>query len=227
MESHCLLSPDQRQQFQLPTQGLKETLIDLETLTSGTTGKKCPRCGGNAFNKAGFSKLLGKRSQRLRCRDCGYTFGISELKEKISRNRAARTFNLYNKRADDRIDSALQYGLIKKCDDGKYKATAISQRSAYYHNVPLFHHLITSLGQSPKRADYEKSLKTFSDEDLSKASKIKRDVLWRRYQEIAIEVFICEKCNFCRTCKKDHIERSVCSTVKKTKQRTWQVDIQL
>jgi hypothetical protein len=211
----------------VPSQSLKDTLTDLGTIVSATTGKNCPRCGGTNFNKAGFSKLLGKKSRRLCCRDCGYMFGVSELQETFSRNRAARAFNLYNKRADDYIDSAMQYKLVKKCDDGKYKATSTLHRSAYYHNIPLFHHLITSLGQYPKRADFESSLKTFSDENLSKVSKIKRDVLWRRYQEIAIEVFICDKCNFCRTCKKDHIERGVCSTVKKTKQKSWKVDIQL
>lgn len=214
-------------EVQIPTQSLKETLTDLKTIVSGNTGQNCPRCGGTDFNKAGFSKLLGKKSRRLCCRDCGYMFGVSELKEEFSRNRAARALNLYNKRADDCIDSAMQYGVVKKCDDGKYQRTPTIRRSAYYHNVPLFHHLINSLGQFPKRSDFESSLKTFLDDDISKASKIKRDVLWRRYQEIAIEVFICEKCSFDRTCKKNHKERSICSTVKKTKQKSWQVDIQL
>jgi hypothetical protein len=213
--------------LQIPSQSLKETITDLKTIVSANTGKNCPRCGGTDFNKAGFSKLLDKRSQRLRCRDCGYTFGISELQEKFSRNRAARAFNLYNKRADDYIDSMLQYGMVKKGDDGKYTRNQIVCRSAYYNNVPLFHHLIISLGSSPKRAAFEKSLKTFSDESLSKASKIKRDVLWRRYQEIAIEVFVCKKCNFDRTCKKNYKERSMCSTVKKTKEKVWTVDIKL
>ena len=214
--------------LQIPTQSLKDTLTDLGTIVSATTGKNCPRCGGTNFNKAGFSKLLGKKVRRLCCRDCGYMFGVSELQEVFSRNRAARAFNLYNKRADDYIDSAIQFGMIEKCDNGKYKALPITQRSTHYHNVPLFHHLIVSLGASPKRADFENALKTFSDETLSKASKIKRDVLWRRYQEIAIEVFICEKCNFCRTCKKDHVERGECSTVKaKQSKSVWKVDIPL
>ena len=211
----------------IPTQSLKETLTDLKTIVSGNTGQNCPRCGGTDFNKAGFSKLLGKRSQRLRCRDCGYTFGISELQTEFSRNRTARVLNLYNKRSDDYIDSMMQYGMVKKSDEGGYTRNPIAQRSLYYHNVPLFHHLITSLGQFPKRSDFESSLKTFLEDDISNASKIKRDVLWRRYQEIAIEVFICEKCNFDRTCKKNHKERAICSTVKKTKQKSWQVDIQL
>jgi len=77
-------------EVQIPTQSLKETLTDLKTIVSGNTGENCPRCGGTDFNKAGFSKLLGKKSRRLCCRDCGYMFGVSELEEEFSRNRASR-----------------------------------------------------------------------------------------------------------------------------------------
>jgi hypothetical protein len=211
----------------IPTQSLKETLTDLKTIVNSTTGQSCPRCGGTDFNKAGFQPLLGKRSRKLRCLDCGYTFGVSDITEEFSQNRAARIFNLNSKRSDDYIESAMQYGIIKKCDDGKYTKSDPPDKALCYHNVPIFHHLITSLGASPKRADFERSLKSFPDEDLSKLSSIKRDVLWRRYKEIVIEVFICGKCNFSRICKKDHKERLLCDTVKKTKQKSWIVDIQL
>ena len=79
-----------------------------------------------------------------------------------------------------------------------------------------------------KGQKFEDALKTFPEGDLSGISKVKRDVLWRRYQEIAIEIFVCEKtCSFSRTCKKDHHARKECSTVKKAlkPKRVWKAEI--
>ncbi len=214
----------------VPKLGLEETVRNMGVLIDGITGAKCPRCGSTDFWKRGFRKTSTKNEKvpcRV-CKDCGYTFTILDINDACSHNRAARILNLDNKKVDTLLEDNTQFGLIEKNGDvysSKIKNRKIN-KVELYHNVPVYHHLLTSLGANPKRADFEKSLAIFLNGGA--LSKVKRDILWRRYQEIAIDVFVCEKsCKFSSTCNKKPREKINCETVKKAKQRKreWKVDI--
>lgn len=218
----------------VPQIGLKDTIKNLEVLVSGADGSKCPRCGQSEFWKGGTIKTTkGEILPRRICCNCGYTFSFVDIKQdSISKHRAARIFNLNDKKVDMFINDAIEFGVIKK-EGELYSLTGVIKPGEMnnlnlYRNVPIYNYLIKSLGATPRRSDFEKSLKQFLGDDY--ISKIKRDVLWRRYQEIASDIFICGKlCKFSRTCKKNHIERKDCDVVRKAKDRKkeWRVDIQL
>lgn len=219
----------------IPTRGLKESIRDLEVLCSGVTGTKCPRCESADLGKLGYLIYKGVKRPRRVCRDCGYTFTIQPIGEPITRNRAARILNLDDKKTVKIFEDTLAFGLIKKIGEDKYTGTALGVRlksgnatkREVYDVVPLYRHLFETVGFELKRSKFENALKSYSDEVLS---KIKRDVLWRRYQEIAVEIFVCEKtCQFSRTCKKDHHARKECGVVKKAlrPKRVWKVEIEI
>ena len=216
----------------IPTCGLKESIRNLKILYRSTNGEICPRCEGTEFNKLGTYTYKGKSYPKKLCRNCGYTFSIIDLqKDGSTRNRAARIFNLDNKKADDLINDALQFGLIKRTDNEKYivPTKKNASKSEPYHKIPLYRYLIESVGYNLKRCVFENALKSHPDKSLALTSKIKKDTLWRRYQEIAIEIFVCEKtCKFSRTCKKISLDRMGCSIVKKDKiKRRWVPDIEI
>jgi len=215
----------------IPMLGLKESIHNLEVLYKGSTGEVCPRCEGKEFNKSGFYKYKGKKYPKKICRDCGHSFSIVDFQNNGSTcNRAARILNLDDKKVYDRIDDALQFGLIKKIGDDMYTVGAKpSSKTGAYHKIPLYHYLIETVGFNLRRGNFENALKSHPDTELASISLIKRDTLWRRYQEIAVEIFVCEKlCKFSRTCKKNHYEREECDVVKKTREKpSWKVDIEL
>jgi hypothetical protein len=147
----------------------------------------------------------------------------------------ARIWNLDSSKTDRLLEDMLQIGLIKKIADDRYNGTIFGARVVagnatkreIYCNIPLYRHLIENVGFDLKRSKFENALKLYSDELLS---KIKRDTLWRRYQEIAVEIFVCEKtCQFSRTCKKDHHARKECGVVKKAlnPKRVWKAEIEI
>jgi len=219
--------------LEIPTIGLKESLNNLKILYQGGKGDICPRCSSNEFRKLGTYKYKGNVYPRKLCCNCGYVFStINPEKEGYSHNRASRIFNLDNKKVDDLIEDALLFGVIKVNGDGTYsKANPIISKVEMYHNVPLYHYLIETVGYDLKRSVFEDALKHHPDQTIARVSKIKRDTLWRKYQEIAVELFVCEKmCKFSRTCKKDQHERNACDTVKKSKPKKkilWRADIEL
>ena len=99
----------------IPTCGLKESIRNLKILYRSTNGEICPRCEGTEFNKLGTYTYKGKSYPKKLCRNCGYTFSIIDLqKDGSTRNRAARIFNLDNKKADDLINDALLIRSIGK-----------------------------------------------------------------------------------------------------------------
>jgi hypothetical protein len=213
--------------------GLKESVHNLEILYQGTTGECCPRCGGKEFGKHGKYTYKGKSYPNKICRNCGRIFSIVDFqKEGSTQNRATRILNLDSKKGDDLIEATLQFGLIKKNNNDTYSVVPSRNKTKLeiYNNVPLYRYLIETVGYNLKRCIFEDALKSNPDVSLDRASSIKRDTLWRTYQEIAVEIFVCEKtCKFSRTCKKDPQERYECDTVKKTrvKKRVWRVDIEL
>lgn len=212
----------------IPVVGLKESIHNLEILYRGTTGETCPRCGSTDLNKGGHYTYKEKKHPRKICRDCGYAFSIVDFEnEGSTRPRAARIFNLDDKKVGKLLDDTIQFGLIKDNRDGTYSCIPSNNKSKteLYHNVPLYHHLLETVGYDLKRSLFEGALK--SKPEYAAMSQLKRDTLWRRYKEIAIEVFVCEKkCTFCRTCKKDHHARAVCDVVKKANiENRWKVDI--
>ena len=221
----------------IPTVPLKECVHDIGILHSGLTGEKCPRCGGTDFWKRGSVNYKGQKLPRRVCKGCGYALSVhGDPTKPFTRVRAARYFNLDKKKVDNLIYDTQVFGLIKETNPGTYGSTDLGgqlragkiTRGELYHNIPIYRHLIENTGFELKRQKFEDALRTFPEGDLSGISKVKRDVLWRRYQEIAIEIFVCEKtCAFSRTCKKDHRERKECSTVKKAlkPKRVWKVDI--
>ena len=217
----------------IPVSNLNEATHNLEILYEGTTGIKCPRCGGGSFGKLGYYKYKGKKHPRKLCNDCGYAFSIIDFKkEGATHNRAARILNLDNLKSEKIFEDTLAFGLIKKNTDGTYSTIKQDRQSKkkLYQNIPLYKYLIDKVGYNLKRNVFENALASCPDISSSKISKIKRDVLWKRYQEIAIEIFVCEKtCKFSGTCKKDHSEHKECSIVKKAKitKREWRVDIEL
>lgn len=216
----------------LPACGLKESIHNLEVLRRCAEGKSCPRCGGSKFGKRGVYSYKGKQYPKKLCLDCGYIFSVVDLKKDGStHNRAARIFNMENRKVDNLLNDAIQFGVIKNNNDGTYSGVfpAVSRLEAY-HNIPIYHHLIETVGYNFKRSVFENALQSFPDTTLAAISKIKRDVLWRRYQEIAIEIFICGKtCKFGKTCKKPAFDRINCDVVKtaRAKKRDWNVDIEL
>ncbi|MDD3019811.1 MAG: hypothetical protein PHX61_02370 [Alphaproteobacteria bacterium] len=219
----------------IPTHGLKECLTDLNVLCSGVTGTKCPRCESTDLGKLGYSSYKGVKRPRRVCRDCGYTFTIQSIDALITWNRAARILNLDDKKPVKIFEDTLAFGLIKKIGEDKYTGTALGTRlksgnatkREIYDSIPVYQHLFETVGFELKRSKFENALKSYSDGSLS---KIKRDTLWRRYQEIAVEIFVCEKtCQFSRTCKKDHHARKECGVVKKVlkPKRVWKAEIEI
>jgi hypothetical protein len=225
------------ERFDIPACGLKQSVHNLEILYKGATGESCPRCEGNEFGKLGYYDYKGKRYPKKICHSCGYAFSIVDFKnEGSTRHRAARILNLDDKKVDNLIDAALQFGLIKENDNKTYNcnytSTALKKvsKAELYHKVPLYHYLIETVGYNLKRSVFENALKSHPDKTLATESKIKRDTLWRRYQEIAIEIFVCEStCKFSRTCKKEPREREECDVVQKSrpKKELWKVDIEI
>ena len=222
----------------IPTRGLKACLTDMDILCSGVTGINCPRCGGTDFGKLGSRKYKGVKRPCRVCRDCGYTFTIQNIDQPITRNRAARIWNLDSSKFDRILEDTLQFGLIKKTGGDQYTGTmlgvklksGIATKRELYCNIPLYRYLIETVGFNLKRSKFESALKLHPDKSLPEASKIKRDTLWRRYREIAVEVFVCEKtCQFSRTCKKDHHARKECDIVKKAlkPKRIWKAEIEI
>ena len=221
----------------IPTVPLKECVHDIGILHSGLIGEKCPRCGGTDFWKRGSVNYKGQKLPRRVCKDCGYALSVhGDPTKPFTRVRAARYFNLDKKKVDNLIYDTRAFGLIKETNPGTYGSTDLGAQlragkitlGELYNNIPIYRHLVENLGFELKRRKFEDALTTFPEGDVSGISKVKRDVLWRRYQEIAIEIFVCEKtCAFSRTCKKDHRERKECSTVKKAlkPKRVWKVDI--
>ena len=214
-------------QLGIPTIGLKDTIHNFKVLHQGATGESCPRCGSNDHGKRGYYTYKETKHPKKICRDCGHIFSIVDLQsEGSTRNRAARILNLDNKKADTLLEDTVQFGLIKKNEDGTYSSTnpkAVSKTDAYY-NVPLYRYLLETVGYDLKRSLFETVLKSKPEYAMS---EIKRDTLWRRYKEIAVEVFVCEKkCTFCRTCKKDTKMRAGCDVVKKANiENRWKVAI--
>ena len=217
--------------FELPACSLEESIRNLKVLQQGAEGNSCPRCGGTDFGKRGRYKYKGRNYPKKLCRDCGYIFSIIDLKKEGStHNRAARIFNLDNKKLDNLLYDALQFGVVKKNEDGTYSKGAFKSNLDAYHKIPLYHYLIETVGNNLQRSVFESALQSNPDKTLASESKVKRDTLWRRYQEIATEIFVCEKqCKFGMTCKKVPRERTSCDIVKKarSKKRGWKVDIEL
>jgi len=222
--------------YGIPATPLKECVHDIEVLCSGVTGTNCPRCGSADLWKKGYWEYKGIKRPRRVCRDCGYMFTIQDIHEPITQNRAARILNLDELKGNRIFEDTLESGLITKIGEDKYCTSPLGKRAIsgtatkieIYNNIPIYHHLIETVGFNLRRSKFEAAIKYDLDGSLIKLSKIKRDTLWRRYQEIAIEIFVCEKtCTFSRTCKKDHRERKECNTVKKAlkPKRVWKVDI--
>jgi transposase-like protein len=201
--------------------GLKESIHNAKVLYQGAMGESCPRCGSTEMNKGGYYNYNGKKHPRKICRDCGYAFSTVNMQaEGSTRNRAARILNLDDKKVDVMLSESIQFGMIKDNGNGTYTATVDKNtpKEKMYRNVPIYQHLLNTVGYDLKRRLFEEALRSNPDKMFPRLSPIKRDTLWRRYKEIAIEVFVCEKCAFGRTCKKDHKERAVCDTVKKSKE---------
>ena len=219
--------------YGIPAISLKETLHDLEVIHRGTTGECCPRCGEKEFGKLGNYIYKGKTRPKRLCRSCGYVFSLVDPHtDGYTGHRAARLFNLDKQKAYNIFDDSLQYGIIKENNDGTFSKATIHgvSKSEMYHKIPIYHYLIEAVGYNLQRHIFENALQTHPEKTIATISKIKRDTLWRRYQEIAVEIFVCEKtCKFSRTCKKDHIERNKCDIVQNTKPKktVWRADIEL
>jgi len=223
--------------YGVPATSLKECIHDIEVLGSALIGTKCPKCGGTDFWKRGSVKHKDQKLPLRICQDCGYAFTVNgDITKPFTQVRASRYLNFDNKKVDKLLYDMQAFGLVKEIAPETYSKTDFGaralkgnlKRSESYNNIPIYRHLIENTGFELKRQKFEDALRTFPEGDLSGISKVKRDVLWRRYQEIAIEIFVCEKtCAFSRTCKKDHRERKECSTVKKAlkPKRVWKVDI--
>ena len=220
----------------IPTRGLKESICNHDTLCSGVTGTNCPRCGSTDHGKKGYWEYKGIKRPRRVCNDCGYMFTIQDINQPITRNRAARILNLDSLKSERIFEDTLAFGLIKKVGEDRYSGTTLGDqivsgnapRAIAYNNIPVYRHLIETVGFELKRSKFEAAIKYDLGGSVLKLSKIKRDVLWRRYREIAIEIFVCEKtCKFSRTCKKDYCARKECDVVKKAlnPKRVWKAEI--
>ena len=222
----------------IPTCGLKACLTDMNVLCSGVTGAACPRCGGTDFWKLGSRKYKEVKRPCRVCRDCGYTFTIQPIDAPITQNRAARILNLDKLKGNRIFEDALTFGLITRIGEDKHCTSSLGKRAIsgnatrmeIYNNIPIYRHLIEAVGFDLKRSKFEAAIKYNPDGSVLKISKTKRDTLWRRYREIAVEIFVCEKtCQFSRTCKKDHRARKECDIVKKAlkPKRIWKAEIEI